>query len=119
MRAVVAIVSVALTASFVACVPHRASDAPHITGVVINARTLLPVARATLQFSVRGLEPILTGEDGTFDMPETKHWEVSPLGSDDRPGFLLLISAAGFKLQHVLVNVGGPTKYTIKLEPET
>ena len=118
MRAVVAIAFVAVIVSVAACVPYHASDAPHVTGIVISARTQLPVVGATLHLDVDGHEPVLTARDGTFDIPEIKHWAFVPLGSDARPGFLLSASAPGFKLQHVFVTVGGPTQFTIKLEPE-
>jgi len=85
--------------------------------VVSSAVTHAPISGAKLAYKDFPESMAVTSSLGRFEMPEVRHWHVVVLGTDQKPSHGLLVSASGYQSQHVAVDLGGPTEYSIELMP--
>ena len=74
------LVSVALTGCLV---PLPITENPHIAGRVLDAATKRPIPGATLQFERFQDQPVVTGPDGRFDIPNLSRVKLYPLPLPD------------------------------------
>lgn len=99
------------------CAPLPVQETPRITGVVINAKTQLPVPGTNVSYESFPQAAAVTSERGEFEIDAVKRWQVVVLGTDHKPIQLLNVAAQGYKAKQVVVYLGGVTEYSIHLEP--
>src|SRR5437762_2591983 len=96
---IVRITVILLLATQVACVPLPLELTPEVSGKVVDARTGQPIAgaRAYLaDFPTDGAESALNGQ---FRIKPIQRWQVVPIGGDLRSGYVLVVEAAGYRVE--------------------
>ena len=84
-------------------VPLPVTENPHVAGRVLDAATKRPVVGATLQFERFQERPVVTTDDGRFDIPETQRLKLYPLPLPDVYAHWphLLVRAPGYQTASV------------------
>jgi len=75
---------VALATGCVACIPHRWQVTPHISGVVADARTSLPIEDARLYYERYPKRVVTSAADGFFDFSPMHKWHFEWLVAPSR-----------------------------------
>ena len=99
------------------CVPAMTTEAPPISGSVRSSTTKMPLAGVTLSYKDFPEVTTRTQVDGSYALPEIRHFTVELLGTDRSPATVLILTAIGYKPTSAAIYPGGPEHYDFVLEP--
>jgi len=75
----------ALCAGVTGCFPYHATTRMGVSGIILDTRTLAPVAGASISFNrcdTNAPSVVISQADGSFNLPKEKQWQIRFVAGD-------------------------------------